>query len=178
MSDIITDAALVARARQGDAAAWDALVRRYAPLADAVARAHRRSPADAGDAGRIVWLRLIEHLDHLGDPRGLPAWIVATARHECGRTAGPAYDEAEVDAALERAERWQALRDGLAELPDPQRRALLLFAADPPPSARQISDALGVPVADVGPVRDESLRRLRATPAMRRYDGAPALTSR
>jgi RNA polymerase sigma factor (sigma-70 family) len=174
MSDITTDAMLIRRARRGDEAAWEALVRRYAPLVDAVARAHRLPREDAEDVGRMVWLRLTEHLDGIRDPSDLPAWIAAAARHESRRvTTGSPSDQAALDAGLRRAERSQALRNGLAELPAAQRRTLLLFAADPPLSNREISDALGVPIAAVGPMRDGCLERLRATPAMRRYADAP-----
>jgi DNA-directed RNA polymerase specialized sigma24 family protein len=82
-----------------------------------------------------------------------------------------------VDADLLRAERYQALRDGLAELPAVQRQMLLLLAADPPLSYRQISHQLGVPVGSIGPLRARYLQRLRATPALREFLDAPAAAS-
>jgi DNA-directed RNA polymerase specialized sigma24 family protein len=83
--------------------------------------------------------------------------------------------QAEVDADLLRAEQLQALRDGLAELPAAQRQMLLLLAADPPLSYRQISHQLGIPVGSIGPLRARYLQRLRATSALQHFlDSSPA----
>src|SRR3954447_14061016 len=73
---------LVESARAGDAAAWDALVDRYLPLVTAVIRRLRLSAADADDVNQTVWLRLVEHLDSLREPRALPGWLATTARNE------------------------------------------------------------------------------------------------
>src|SRR3954464_15518455 len=73
---------LVEAARAGDAAAWDALVERYLPLVTAVIRRLRLSASDADDVNQTVWLRLVEHLDGLREPRALPGWLATTARHE------------------------------------------------------------------------------------------------
>src|SRR3954462_14793229 len=73
---------LVDAARAGDAAAWDALVDRFLPLVTAVIRRLRLSAADADDVNQTVWLRLLEHLDRLREPRALPGWLATTARRE------------------------------------------------------------------------------------------------
>src|SRR3954449_11052577 len=73
---------LVEAARAGDAAAWDALVERYLPLVTAVIRRLRLSASDADDVNQTVWLRLVEHLDGLREPRALPGWLATTARNE------------------------------------------------------------------------------------------------
>src|SRR3954469_12052846 len=73
---------LVESARAGDAAAWDALVDRYLPLVTAVIRRLRLSAADADDVNQTVWLRLVEHLDALGEPGALPGGLATTARNE------------------------------------------------------------------------------------------------
>src|SRR3954447_23411750 len=76
---------LVESARAGDAAAWDALGARHLPLVPAVIRRLRLSAADADDVNQTVWLRLVEHLDSLREPRALPGWLVTTARNEALR---------------------------------------------------------------------------------------------
>jgi RNA polymerase sigma factor (sigma-70 family) len=179
---------LVDGARRGDATAWDALVRRFNPLVRAVTRTYRLPERDAEDVSQVVWLRLTQYLDRIRDPQAVPKWIMTTARHESQRVArqmrmtvlldplieGPAHAqpteaEAEADTELLRAERHQALRDGLAELPAAQQQMLLLLVADPPISYREISQILGIPVGSIGPTRARSLQRLRATSAMRRF---------
>ena len=181
-SDITVDV-LVARARQGDQAAWNALVHRYLPLVLAVARAYRLRETDAEDVCQIVWLRLVEHLGRIRDPRAVPKWIVTTARHECQRLARrlartvlvdpldyePQPDQADLDAGLLRAEQRQALRDGLALLPTVHREMLLLLAADPPLSYRDISEVLGIPIGSIGPTRARCLQRLRVSSALHPY---------
>ena len=80
---VVTD--LVARARNDDKQAWDALVERYAPLIWSICRRHRLSGADAEDVGQSVWLQLVGHLDKVRDPAALPGWLAATAQRECVR---------------------------------------------------------------------------------------------
>jgi RNA polymerase sigma factor (sigma-70 family) len=182
---------LVAAAARGDQAAWEAIVDRYLPLVFSVTRAHRLGDSDAEDVNQTVWLRLVEHLDDLREPRALPKWIMTTARHESLRLikarrrelpldplleVAAAADDPGLDAELLRAERQQALREGLAELAPGHRRLLVLLAADPPLSYREISDLLGIPVGSIGPTRARCLERLRSTSAMRAFS-APEVSA-
>jgi RNA polymerase sigma factor (sigma-70 family) len=185
---------MVEAARRGDQAAWNALVRRYSPVVVAVIRAYRLRDKDAEDVSQVVWLRLIEHLGRIRESHAVPKWIMTTARHEAQRVvgslrrivpmdplAGAAFhcqpSQAGVDADLLRAEQHQALRDGLAELPAAQRQMLLLLAAEPPLSYRQISHQLGIPVGSIGPLRARYLQRLRATPALHHFLDSSAAES-
>jgi len=77
---------LVARARNGDKQAWDALVERYAPLIWSICRRHRLGRADADDIGQSVWLRLVDQLDRVREPAALPGWIATTTRRESLRS--------------------------------------------------------------------------------------------
>ncbi len=112
---------LVTAASRGDQGAWNAIVDRYLPLVYSVTRAYRLARSDAEDVNQTVWLRLVENLDHLREPRALPKWILTTARHECSRltragrreqpvdpltdrTLGGAVDDEVVEADLLRAE--------------------------------------------------------------------------
>ena len=76
---------LVARARAGDQASWNALVDRFLPLVNSVIAKFRLSAADGDDVNQTVWLRLVEHLGDLREPRALPGWLVTTARNEALR---------------------------------------------------------------------------------------------
>src|SRR5256885_12257173 len=66
---------LVARARNGDSEAWDALVERYAPLIWSICRKHRLGRTDADDVAQSVWLRLVDPLDRGRDPAALARWL-------------------------------------------------------------------------------------------------------
>ena len=122
--------------------AWSALVQRFAPLVAVVAQRHRLSHSDSDDVAQTVWLRLVEHLADLREPRALPGWIVTTTRNEALRVVSArsrvdvvdpqadirlhSVDNDERATNLLLAERRSAVRAGLANLQDPQRELLLL----------------------------------------------------
>lgn len=175
---------LVAGARAGDERAWDEIVRRHTALVLARVRQFRLSPQLAEDVAQTVWLNLLEHLDRLREPEALPGWISTTTRHECLRMAratrrsipvdpqGGRLDgevTTDMDEGMVEAERYRALRDGLAELPAHQRDLLVLLASDPPLSYAEISERLGLPVGSIGPTRSRGLARLRRTTAITSY---------
>ena len=183
MSELTTVDELVAAAASGDAGAWEQIVKKYLPLVFSVIGSFGLSRSDAQDVNQTLWLRLVEHLDDLRDPRALPGWIAVTTRHEVLRVlkarrrtvqVDPTDDRAfdlqppspSVDEDLLRSERRQVLRAALAELPDKQRELLLLLVADPPVPSREISRRLGIPIGSIGPTRSRYLERLRATTAM------------
>ena len=76
---------LVAAAVSGDQAAWNSLVERFAPLVTSVIRRFRLTEGDADDVRQNTWLRLVEHLEGIREPRALPGWIVTTTRNEALR---------------------------------------------------------------------------------------------
>jgi len=181
-------AVLVSQAQDGDHHAWNAIVERFLPLVGAIARQHRLSEADGDDVGQTVWLRLVEHLGDLREPAALPGWIRTTARNEClrllaarGRTRavdpqGGGLDTVTddvSDAGLVAAERRQALRDALAELPDARRELLLLLLTDPPLAYDEISRRLGIPIGSIGPTRARAFAALRETAALQRIAPDP-----
>lgn len=186
MSELTTVDELVTAAANGDEGAWKLIVTKYLPLVYSVIGKFGLSRTDAQDVNQTVWLRLVEHLDDLRDPRALPGWIAVTTRNEAlrviksrGRTVqvDPMADQAfdvqprspSIDEDLLRSERRQVLRDALAELPSKQRELLLLLVADPPVSYREISERLGIPVGSIGPTRSRYLDRLRATSALQAF---------
>ena len=125
---------LVARARNGDKQAWDALVERYAPLIWSICRRHRLGHADADDVGQSVWLRLVDQLNRVREPAALPGWIATTTRRECVRVLSAAQGPHATVYALDveslpdqragtaeqellAAERHAALREAFSQLP-------------------------------------------------------------
>jgi len=182
---------LVTRARAGDQASWNALVDRFLPLVNGVIRRFRLSSADADDVNQTVWLRLVEHLGDLREPRALPGWLVTTTRNEAlrvirlrgraipvdpqGVTLERLAEQPEADEALIRDERTRALRAGLLELPAGRRELLELLLTDPPISYDEISAKLGIPKGSIGPTRARALEQLRNTRAMRALVTASAV---
>src|SRR5260370_4532613 len=83
--DAATVSTLVQASAKGDEAAWNELVRRYAPLVLAVTRSYQLARADIQDVSQTLWLRLVEHRAGLREPEALPGWLVTTGRREWGR---------------------------------------------------------------------------------------------
>jgi len=173
---------LVTRARDGDKAAWDELVERYAPLVWSICRRYRLSPADTEDVGQSVWLRLVEHLSTLREPAALPGWIATTTQREClrllrlGRQSEPidplgprrdlADDAVPVEEEVLTHERRVAARAAFAQLPPRCQRLLSMLIHDPPKAYSEISQSLRMPVGSIGPSRARCLDRLRHCPAL------------
>ena len=85
VSPLIDLPELVAAASAGQPVAWSRLVERFTPLISAVTRRYRLAPSDASDVRQTVWLRLVEHIEDLREPRALPGWIATTTRNEAQR---------------------------------------------------------------------------------------------
>ena len=178
---------LITAAVAGNQRAWAALYERYAPLVSAVCRRYRLAPSDVDDVSQVVWMRLVQNLGRLREPRALPGWIVTTGKHEALRVlelrrrtepadpmidsrfdAGPAAaGAAEVDENLHRYEQRQAVHDGLRQLRPEHRQLLLMLTADPQIPYQEISRRLGIPTGSIGPTRARCLRKLRDTSQVR-----------
>jgi RNA polymerase sigma factor (sigma-70 family) len=182
---------LVVAAAGGNAGAWAQIVTRYRPLLITVVRQFGLTPAEIDDVAQTVWLRLVEHLDALREPRALPMWIITTGRrealrylaverrsqpHDPSRLSLPEVDRqaAPLDEELMRAERHQALLAGMAELGTRHRQLLLLLIEDPPLPYTEISRRTGIPVGSIGPTRARAVERLRRTPSIRAWMAAEA----
>ena len=180
---------LVARARDGDTRAWDALVERYAPVIWSICRQYRLGRDDADDVGQNVWLRLVDHLDNIREPAALPGWLATTARRECGHLVraarGPHTARYPLDAEtipdeqagaaeqeLLAAERHAALRQAFADLPPDGQRLIALLIGDPPVPYLEVSAQLGIPIGSIGPTRRRYLDRMRRHPAIAALIGA------
>ena len=143
-------AELVERARRGEPAAFDELVRRHLRAAYAVALAVLQRPADAEDIAQDAFLVALERLDECRDPARFSGWLVQIVRNRAlhaleKRTLRDATDDAEVavtalggDVVL-RTQLLAALRT----LTEVQRTIVLLHDLDDWTHA-EIADALGL----------------------------------
>ncbi|QVQ53529.1 sigma-70 family RNA polymerase sigma factor [Spiractinospora alimapuensis] len=164
---------LVNAASTGRDAAWRELTRRFGGLIWTMARAEGLNAHDASDVEQTVWLRLVEHIDHLREPDSVRAWLLTTARHECRRlrlanrrvrpVAEPAQDgwvRAADEEAHER-ERTRLVLRVLRRLPVPCGLLLRLQAHDPVPEPETLAAVTGVPVGDLPKARRRCLRSFR-----------------
>jgi RNA polymerase sigma-70 factor, ECF subfamily len=136
---VATDAQLVEGARLGDAAAFDALVRRYIRPAYAVAFSVIDDPVDAEDICQDAFVRVIERLDECRAPDRFAAWffrIVRSTSHNFRRrerlrrgeplddTSARSMDDPVREA--ERADLRRRLGKALVTLSDVESEVVLL----------------------------------------------------
>ena len=137
------DSALVVRTRAGDAAAFEALVRRHYRAAFAVALAHVGNRADAEDVCHDAFVRAAAHLDECRQPERFVQWLCAIVRNHARnvlargvvRRAEPLLHETASsgdDSArnAELAELRSRLEQALVLLSPVQREVVLLHDLD------------------------------------------------
>jgi RNA polymerase sigma factor (sigma-70 family) len=169
-------ASLLLRIREGDAAAWNEIFRRYGKLVSSTVRSFRLQEADVLDAVQMTWLRLAENAHRVQFPERLGGWLATTARREClhilrqvrpipgliditpdtvaDPAVGPEQHAIEADIA-------ETLRKLVAEL-SPRRRALVrMLFTDRPRSYAEVAQTAGIPAGGIGPTRARALRQLR-----------------
>ena len=84
---------LVERARDGDAAAWDAIVDGLQGVVWSTLSGFRLSAEDRNDVFAAAFFRLYERIDTIREPHKLPGWMATTTRHEAlGARAVPSAD--------------------------------------------------------------------------------------
>ena len=166
----LSDGDLVARCREGDQAAWAALVERYSRYVYGIALQGFRLPdPEAEDVFQDVFMRAWEHLDSLRDDEALRPWLAQLTRRLCIDTIRSRSRERvteELEEGLADEERITALDDALAihqamgELPENCREILdRFFARDE--SYRTIGDALELPAGTIASRISRCLVKLR-----------------
>ena len=185
------DASLVARCRDRDPAAWEALVRRYQRLVYAIVRRAGLDEHAAADVFQTVFARLLAHLPRISQPDRLQAWIVTTAKREtlltlkrAQRTISMTRDDNDDDSGrdgaasvvdiaddallpeqlLDEIQQLVGLRHALDRLDQRCRELLgLLFRADDDKvSYDDIARRMKMSIGSIGPTRSRCLSRLRA----------------
>lgn len=178
----LEDYDLIARCVDGDADAWETLVRRYQRLVYSIPLKAGLAEDVAADVFQSVCVRLIEHLGQIKDRGKLASWLITTTTRECWRTSnrrrreapigeggdeGPAIPEVADERPLAEDEQLQLVeqqrvRTAVAELPDRCRALLeLLYYIEDRPSYEEISRRLEMPVPSIGPTRARCLQKLR-----------------
>jgi RNA polymerase sigma-70 factor (ECF subfamily) len=169
-----TDSRLVARAREGDARAFEELVRRHLRSAHAVALGVLGNPADAEDVCQDAFLAALDKLDECRDPKRFAAWLMRIVRNRALnvresralRQGEPLEQEAVAEAGddpgwrAEQSELRGRLLAALGRLPPSQREVVLLHDLEGW-RHREIADLLGTSEGAVRVRLVEARKRLR-----------------
>lgn len=171
---------LLARCRDGDALAWEALVRATQGRVYGLALHYLRSAEEARDLAQEVYVKLWRKLDrHDGGP--FLGWLLTLTRNACidrirMREARPPAEDVVIEAgtplrderddpeqAHQRSDRQHRVRRALAGLGGTSREVLMLKEIQGL-DLQEIADQLGVPVGTVKSrahrARQELARRL------------------
>ena len=181
----VSDPDLIRACLRGQAAAWEALIDRYAALIYSLCLRSGLSQADAEDTFQDVCVLLLDRLGDLRDTKRLAGWLVSTTKREIWRVQGRkrpqlatelgaaewAWESAEgafserpdsLEKDVIELENQQMLREALNRLPERCHRLLnLLYNTEAPPEYRDIADLFKMPVGSVGPTRARCLQSLR-----------------
>lgn len=180
---------LVARAKAGDKSGWEGLV---VGLSRAVYRglASYHFPTDVRDElFQETFVKLIENLSKIDDPRALPKWLMVCADNVAktflrrnGRSEPVAIvpersQPSGVDTNVLIDETRRAVYRGLLRLSPVCQDLLRLVAVDPPLTYAEIAAVLGRTHGDIGPTRQRCLEKLRRTPEVAALIGSVELGS-
>jgi len=171
-----TDPELVGMCLKGDALAWEALIMRYRRLVYSVPVRFGFTSADAADVFQAVCLKLIEHLHELKDETKVSAWLITTTTRQCIHVKSLKYRETGADDEFEEppdpgenledlrimTEQQQTIRDAVDQLSGRCRELIeMLYFDQRALSYEEIGQAMGMPVASIGPTRARCLDKLR-----------------
>jgi RNA polymerase sigma factor (sigma-70 family) len=172
MESVLRDAQLVARCRDGDQAAWNALVERFSRYVYAICtQAFRLGPHDSEDVFQEVFARVYIHLDRLRSDEAIRPWIAQLTRRLCidrlretsrqSPAAEELPEEGRVDEALAQLDEALSVRDGLDAVGDPCREILdRFFCRDE--SYKAIGEALELPAGTIASRISRCLGKLRS----------------
>lgn len=151
-----SDAVLVRRAREGDALAFEGLVRRHLRVAHAVALSLTVAPQDAEDVCQDAFITALERLEDCRDPERFRSWFLAIVRnrahnvrrYEARRRGAPLDPDAPSSGPgpageAERSRLRQDLTEALGEIPELQRQVVLLHDLEGW-SHREVGEELGI----------------------------------
>lgn len=153
----------VAKAREGDPDAWDALLRRHQRPLHVFVAEMVRDRATALDVVQETFIAAARHIGGLRDDRKFALWLFGIARQKCiqhWRRSRPEteqideLDETEFNDGddpadvVVRAEEHAIFLDALERLPEPQREVLVLHFLEEF-SLAEIGGITGIPVGTV-----------------------------
>ena len=165
-------AALVVRAKRGDAAAFTELVRRFLRAAYSLALSIVGRRADAEDVAQEAFVVALERIDTCQEPDRFAGWLLQIVRNRARNFVdkrrlrdvtedGERPDQAVDSPELELARREASLLAALADLPSTQRDVVLLHDLEEWTHA-EIANALGLSEVNSRQHLFQARRALRA----------------
>jgi RNA polymerase sigma factor (sigma-70 family) len=165
----VSDAALVARCRAGDHAAWNELVERFSRYVYAIAvQAFRLRHDDAEDVFQEVFARVYQQLDKLRDDKAIRPWIGQLTRRLCidklraasRETPAEEIEPAGYDPALDELDDAFAVHEAMRAVPEHCREVLdRFFCRDE--SYAKIGADLDLPAGTIASRISRCLARLK-----------------
>jgi RNA polymerase sigma factor (sigma-70 family) len=166
-----TDAQLVSRCREGDAAAWNEFVERFSRYVYAICgRGFRLAQHDAEDVFQEVFTRAYERLSELRSDDAVRPWLAQLTRRLCidklrllarDTPSDMEPDEGEVDDVLAQLDEAMAVRAALDKVGDPCREILdRFFCRDE--SYHTIGDTLDIPAGTIASRISRCLEKVRS----------------
>ena len=157
----LSDGELVRRARDGEEAAYSALVERYMRSAYVVALSVTRRHEDAEDAAQESFMVALERIEECRNPEKFGGWFMTIVRNrsrnlvrrETLRVVDELPETARSDGpsplgSTERSQLRDVLGEALASLSDVQREIVLLHDMEGW-KHREIGERLGIPSGTV-----------------------------
>lgn len=166
------DRSLLERCAAGDQSAWRHIVKTYAGVVYAIARAHGLSGEACDDVAQACFAALATHVGRIADDRAIAAWLRTTATREAWRTVrqqrraatAPLMQEPDgstLEQRMEAIEQHRLLREALEELGGRCRDLLRLLYFGPEHNAyERVESELGLPHGSIGPTRRRCLDKL------------------
>ena len=169
MSTEPTDAALVERCRNGDEAAWAAIVERYARYVQAISvQGFRLAHHEAEDVFQDVFTKAYENLGKLRDDDAFRPWLAQLTRRVCIDRLRASQREVvveelepdDVDDVLTMLDEALTVRQALAQIGEPCGDMLdRFFARDQ--SYRTIAEELDIPSGTIASRISRCLDKLK-----------------
>jgi RNA polymerase sigma factor (sigma-70 family) len=162
-----TDRRLIHRCIEGDQEAWKELVIRYERLIFSIALQICGDAESSADILQQVCLELCQRLDEVRNVASLPSWITTVTQRKSlayKKAAETLWEKRPVQSqdVFATIERQHTLERAIASLPERNRRLIeMMYMSGGRHSYEEIAEALGMPVASIGPTRIRSLKKLR-----------------
>ncbi|HJQ49005.1 MAG TPA: sigma-70 family RNA polymerase sigma factor [Gaiellaceae bacterium] len=165
-----SDAQLVSRCREGDAAAWNEFVERFSRYVYAICgRGFRLAQPDAEDVFQEVFARAFERLPELRSDDAVRPWLAQLTRRLCidklrllarDTPSEGDVDEQAIDDVLAELDEAMTVRAALDKVGDPCREILeRFFCRDE--SYRTIGDTLEIPAGTIASRISRCLEKVR-----------------